>query len=348
MRCRRREGTLSLVFADAHRGQYSAVRRALPAEFGPADEGTQVSDPATSESAFDVVVVGSGPAGMSAAVNVANRKRTVAMLGGQAPFGRLLKAHSVANYLGFTIASGQELAAAFVRHLREFSVPLIREKASKIIPDEDGFVVFTEKGFYHAGAVVLASGVYREAEIDGEEDLVGQGVSYCVTCDGRLFAGRRAAFISYSREGEDEASALAEDYGVEVTFVPLYEGDYHVPEGVRVLTGARPSRLAQEDGGLLVSLPDEELHVDAVFIYKDSVSPRTLVDGLESDGRHVTVGRHMETAVPGIYAAGDCTGEPYQTAKAVGEGQVAALEAVRFLRERAKTAERPGADPGLT
>jgi len=348
MRCRRRERTFSPVFAHAHRGQYSAVRRAPPAELGPADEGTQVSDPATSESAFDVVVVGSGPAGMSAAVNVANRKRTVAMLGGQAPFGRLLKAHSVANYLGFTIASGQELAAAFVRHLREFSVPLIREKASKIIPDEDGFVVFTEKGFYHAGAVVLASGVYREAEIDGEEDLVGQGVSYCVTCDGRLFAGRRAAFISYSREGEDEASALAEDYGVEVTFVPLYEGDYHVPEGARVLTGARPSRIAQGDGALLVSLPDEELHVDAVFIYKDSVSPRTLVEGLESDGRHVTVGRHMETAVPGIFAAGDCTGEPYQTAKAVGEGQVAALEAVRFLRERAKTAERPGADPGLT
>ena len=296
----------------------------------------------------DVIVVGSGPAGISAAINVANRQRTVAVVGGQAPFGRLLKAHSVANYLGFTIASGQELAAAFVRHLREFSVPLIREKASKIIPDEDGFVVFTEKGFYHAGAVVLASGVYREAEIDGEEDLVGQGVSYCVTCDGRLFAGRRAAFISYSREGEDEASALAEDYGVEVTFVPLYEGDYHVPEGARVLTGARPSRIAQGDGALLVSLPDEELHVDAVFIYKDSVSPRTLVEGLESDGRHVTVGRHMETAVPGIFAAGDCTGEPYQTAKAVGEGQVAALEAVRFLRERAKTAERPGADPGLT
>ena len=105
-----------------------------------------------------------------------------------------------------------------------------------------------------------------------------------------------------------------------------------------MLAGARPSRLAQVDGGLSVSLPDEELRVDAVFIHKNSVSPRTLVDGLESDGRHVTVGRHMETAVPGIFAAGDCTGEPYQTAKAVGEGQVAALEAVRYLRERAKTA----------
>ncbi len=296
-----------------------------------------MADPATSESAFDVIVVGSGPAGMSAAINVATRRRTLAMLGGQTPFGRILKAHSVANYLGFTIASGQELAAAFVRHLREFGVPLIREKASRIIPDEDGFVVFTDKGFYHAGAVVLASGVYRETEIEGEEDLVGQGVSYCVTCDGRLFAGRRGAFISYSHEGEAEASALAEDYGVEVTFVPLYEGDYQLPEGVRVLAGAKPSRLAREDDGLRVSLPDEELQVDAVFIHKNSVSPRTLAEGLESDGRHVTVGRHMETAVPGIFAAGDCTGEPYQTAKAVGEGQVAALEAVRFLRERARS-----------
>ena len=296
-----------------------------------------MSEPAAKPSTFDVIVVGSGPAGISAAVNVANRRRTVAMMAGQSPFGRILKAHSISNYLGFTVASGEELAAAFLRHLREFDVPLIREKASKIVPDGDGFVVFTERDLYHAGAVVLATGVYREAEIEGEEDLVGQGVSYCVTCDGRLFAGRRSAFISYSREGEREASALAEDYGVEVTFVPLYQGDYRLPEGVRVLAGARPSRLTRDDGGLRVSLPDEELQVDAVFIYKDSVSPRTLVEGLASDGRHVTVGRHMETTVPGIFAAGDCTGEPYQTAKAVGEGQVAALEAVRFLRERAQT-----------
>ena len=82
-----------------------------------------------------------------------------------------------------------------------------------------------------------------------------------------------------------------------------------------------------------MSLPGEDLQVDAVFIYKNSVSPRTLLDGLASDGRHVTVDRHMETGVPGVFAAGDCTGEPYQTAKAVGEGQVAALEAVRFLAQ---------------
>jgi len=288
-------------------------------------------------SEYDVIVVGSGPAGISAAINVANRKRTVAVLAGQAPSGLIRKAHSIANYPGFTSASGEELATAFLRHLEEFDVPLIGEKASKIIPDEDGFVVFSEREVYHAGAVVLATGVYREAEIEGEEELVGQGVSYCVTCDGRLFAGRRAAFISYAPEGEEEASALAEDYGVEVTYVPLYRGDYRLPEGVRLLPGARPTRLERVDAQIWVSLPGEDLQVDAVFIYKNSVSPHTLLEGLASDGRHVTVDRHMATDTPGVFAAGDCTGEPYQTAKAVGEGQVAALQAVRFLRKRRET-----------
>lgn len=299
-----------------------------------------MGEPAAKSSEYDVIVVGSGPAGISAAINVANRKRTVVVMDGQLPFGRTRKAHSIPNYPGFNFASGEELAAAFVRHLEEFDVPFIQEKVSKIIRDEDEFVVFSEREVYHAGAVVLATGVYREAELEGEEELVGQGVSYCVTCDGRLFAGRRVAFISYAPQGEEEASALAEDYATEVTYLPLYQGDYRLPEGVRVLPGVRPARLARADGHVRVSLPGEDLQVDAVFIYKNGVSPRALLEGLASDGRHVTVNRHMETDIPGVFAAGDCTGEPYQIAKAVGEGQVAALHAVRFLRERTEIASR--------
>lgn len=302
-----------------------------------------MGEPAAKSMEYDVIVVGAGPAGISAAINVANRKRTVALMGGPVPFGRIRKAPSIANYPGFVAASGEELVTAFERHLGQFEVPVIGEKISKIIRDGEGFVVFGEREVYQAGAVVLATGVYREAEIEGEDELVGQGVSYCVTCDGRLFAGRRAAFISYAAEGEEEASALAEDFDVDVVYVPLYSGDYQLPDGVRVLPAARPSRLSREDGLVKVSLPDEDLQVDAVFVYKNSVSPRTLLDGLDSDGRHVSVGRRMETAVPGVFAAGDCTGEPYQTAKAVGEGQVAALEAVRYLRAQSKAASRDGA-----
>ena len=239
-----------------------------------------MGEPATKSSEYDVIVVGSGPAGISAAINVANRKRTVAVMTGRAPFGRIRKAHSIANYPGFTFASGEELVAAFRRHLGEFDAPLIEEKVLKIIRAEGEFVVFSEREVYHAGAVVLATGVYCEAEIEGEEELLGQGVSYCVTCDGRLFAGRRAAFISYTHHGEEEASALAEDYGVEVTYVPLYQGDYRLPEGVRVLSGARPIRLARVDDQMRVSLPGQDLQVDAVFISKNSVPPRTLLEGL--------------------------------------------------------------------
>jgi len=163
-------------------------------------------------------------------------------------------------------------------------------------------------------------------------------VSYCVTCDGRLFAGRRAAFISFTCQGEDEATALAEDYGAEVTYLPLYEGDYRLPKGVRVLPGARPERLARAGAHIVVSLPGADLQVDAVFICKNSVSPRGLLEGLATDGRHLIVDRQMETAVQGVFAAGDCTGEPYQIAKAVGEGQVAALHAVRYLRKGSQIA----------
>jgi thioredoxin reductase (NADPH) len=294
--------------------------------------------PAEGPRKYDVVVVGAGPAGLSAAVNVANRRRTVALFAGQTPLGRIGKAHAVSNYLGFASASGEELAGAFLHHLEEFQVPLIRAKVSKIIQDVDGFVVFSEREVYHAGAVVVATGVYRDAEIEGEAELVGQGVSYCVTCDGRLFTGRRAAFVSYSANGEEEASALADDYGVDVTYVALYEGDVQLPEGVRVVRGPPPTQLARVDGHVRVSLPGERLEVDAVFIHKESVSPRALLDGMATDGRHISVDRRMQTSVPGVFAAGDCTGEPYQTAKAVGEGQIAALEAVRLIRERAKAA----------
>ncbi len=115
-----------------------------------------MEEPAAKQSDYGVIVVGSGPAGTSAAINVVNRKRRVAVMGGQSPFGRLRKARAITNHPGFTSVSGEELEAASVRHL-------------------DGFVVFSERESSYAGAVVLAMGVDREAEIEGAEELVGQG-----------------------------------------------------------------------------------------------------------------------------------------------------------------------------
>ncbi|MHB0980895.1 MAG: protein disulfide oxidoreductase [Thermoleophilia bacterium] len=290
---------------------------------------------------YDVIVVGAGPAGISAAINVANRKRSVVVLDGRAPFSKTRLAPSIPNYPGFQYATGEELAAAFLTHMERFEIPFLREKVSKVMPGEDEVLVFTDRDMYHAKAVILATGVSRGADLEGETELVGRGVSYCANCDGRLFAGREVAFISYIPEGEEEATILSEDLGVTVTYLPLYSGDPRLPEGVRVLPREHPSRLFRQDGKILVELASGPLAVDGVFVHKAGVAPGDLAEGIEVDGGHVVVDRAMSTALPGVFAAGDCTGEPYQIAKAVGEGQVAAVHALRYLRER----PRPEAPP---
>ena len=303
-------------------------------------------DPAEKSSRYDVIVVGAGPAGISAAINLANRKKHVVVMDGQRPFSYTRKAPRIPNYPGFSFTSGEDLAAAFVRHMEDFDVPLLREKASKVFREDDDLVVFTDKDMYRAGAVILATGVYRESGLEGELALVGRGVAYCVACDGRLFAGKDLAFISYLEEGEEEASVLADDFAASLVYIPLYVGPYRLPDDVRVLARKRPSRLFRDDEGKLhVIHPDEELVVDGVFIYKRSVAPQDLLEDLALDGPHVLVDRSMATSVPGVFAAGDCTGEPYQIAKAVGEGQMAAFHAFRYLRDGERPAPAAPEEP---
>jgi thioredoxin reductase (NADPH) len=312
---------------------------------------------------YDVAVVGAGPAGVSAAINVRNRGRSVLLLGGQAPFGRVVGPHEVGNYAGFPAAKGDDIVAAFRRHLETFEVAVTPDRVSKIVADgdgsgDDGYVLFGAGEVYRARTVVLATGVVLDATIEGEDDLLGQGVSYCVTCDGRLFAGRRVAFISYGPPGEAEAAELADAFGVGVTYLPQYGGEYRLPASVSVRAGEKPERLARADDGVHVAVRGAagagagedagaaEIVVDAVFFYREAVAPRTLLDGLQADGPHLVVDLHMHTSVPGVFAAGDCAGGPYQVAKAVGQGQVAALSAVRLLRERADAASPPAEPEG--
>lgn len=289
----------------------------------------------TRETPLDVIVVGAGPAGASAAISVANRNRSLALVGGQPTLARIGAAQAIPNYPGLPDVAGADLAAAFKRHLRALDVQPVHDKVAKIVSTGDAFMLYSARHVYHARTVVLAPGVYRDADIEGEEELVGQGVSYCASCDGRLFAGRRVAVIGYAPQGEQEAAELAADYGAQVIYLPLYEGFSQLPAGVSVRPGERPTRLAREDDHVRIELGGEALLVDGVFIAKEAVSPRALLDGVGSDGRHLIVDRHMHTAVPGVFAAGDCTGEPYQVAKAVGEGQMAAVSALGFLAERA-------------
>jgi thioredoxin reductase (NADPH) len=296
---------------------------------------------------YDVIVVGAGPAGISAAISVANRKKHVVVMDAQEPFSRPRRAPSIPNYPGFAFASGEDLGAAFLGHMERLDVPFLREKVSKVFRESRDVLVFTDRDMYRAKAVIVATGVYREADLEGESDLVGRGVNYCVSCDGRLYTGREVAYVSYAPEGEEEASVLAEDFDITLTYLPLYAGEYRLPEGVTVIPGRRPDRLSRQGDRIHVQLGADVLDVDGVFIYRKTVPPGEMVVGVEMEGVHLAVDRQMRTSIPGVFAAGDCTGEPYQIAKSAGEGQVAGLRAVRFLREAEGGTEGAGrADSG--
>lgn len=277
---------------------------------------------------YDIAVIGAGPAGISVAINVAVRKKRVLVLDSREPMGKISRAKEIRNYPGFPKAGGEDIASAFLSHAREMKVEIGKETVAEIVRGGD-FMVYTGKSRIDARSVILAVGVTSEEKLPGEDELLGQGVSYCVTCDGATYSGEKVAVISVSYEGEEEARALVQDYGCEVTYIPLYEwGGAETPfEILRRKPLAVKSRGKQVE----VDFGDEKLLVRGVFIIKQVISPASLIKGLKMEGKHVAVNKSMETSIPGVFAAGDCTGSPFQIAKAVGEGQVAALSAVKYL-----------------
>lgn len=162
--------------------------------------------------------------------------------------------------------------------------------------------------------------------LPGEAALVGQGVSYCATCDGMLYRGKTAVVTGNAADLREEANFLQ---GIG----RAGDGDY--PPGAGRLApgiGQRTARsmAIQGDGRLEGFVADgEQIPCDVVFVLREVMAPDALVPGLELDGRFVKVNRRQETNIPGLYAAGDCTGKPLQIAKAVGEGLIAAQEAAK-------------------
>ena len=278
---------------------------------------------------YDIAIIGTGPAGLSAAVTATIRNKKVLLLGSGALSGKLEKAHQIKNYLGFPDVSGAELASAFRQHLDRMGIAITEKRISAVYAMGDYFALQAGEEMLEAACVILATGVVQEKPLPGEEALLGRGVSYCATCDAPLYRGKRAAVIGYSPREEREAAFLSEVCG-EVLYFPAYPEETRLPESVRVI---REKVTGIEDGGesRVVRTAENGYAADGVFVLREAVAPGRLVPGLPTDGGHVTVNRRMETGLPGVFACGDITGTPYQYIKAAGEGNIAALSAAAYL-----------------
>ena len=262
---------------------------------------------------YDVLVIGGGPAGLSAAINVRARGRSVLVVSNPLEENPLWRAEKVDNYLGMPGLSGAELLTAMRRHGERSGAEFLTGKVLNAVRMPDAWYVSVGPEMYNARAVVLAAGVARGKKFPGETELLGRGVSYCATCDGMLYRGKAVAVVGFSDTARQEAEFL-QRIGCAVTYFDRpRQCEIHGREQVESVT-----------------CEGQTAAVEGVFILRPTMAPTELFPGLTVEQGYVAVDRHMATNLPGLFAAGDCTGGPLQVSKAVGEGLIAGQSAAAW------------------
>ncbi|MBR3763046.1 MAG: NAD(P)/FAD-dependent oxidoreductase [Clostridia bacterium] len=279
----------------------------------------------------DLLIIGSGPAAWSCALTARQRGLNVIVAAAQSDSGWLQRAERIDNYPGMPQVSGRELLRVFRQQAENAGAQVIPALARQVSPLGGSFMTLVGNDVIESQAVVLATGAARPRLLPGEEELLGQGVSWCGTCDGMFYRGREVAVLSAWHGGVEEAvflSGLASrvDY---YTLSPHHQMD----EPPYVCCEGRPQALsAAEDGRITLSTDKGGRAYDGVFIFRPAVAPDSLVPGLELEGPFIRVDRRMGTNLPRVYACGDCTGHPLQIAKAAGEGNIAAISAAEDIQ----------------
>ncbi len=283
---------------------------------------------------YDIAIVGSGPAGISAALNAKIRNKSFVIFGNNELSNKLVKANEINNYLGFYGKSGIEIQQAFTNHLRAMDIKITEEKINNIYAMGDYFALMVNDKTYEATSVILATGIQYGKLFPGEEKLLGKGVGYCATCDAPLYRNKIVTIIAYSKKEEEEANFIA-TLASKVYYIPMYKEFVNVHSSIEVVNDI-PVEIIGEDKVEKLVLKNKEITTDGLFILRDSISPGQLVPGLKIVDNHVEVDRQMQTNLKGCFAAGDIVGRPYQYIKSAGEGNVAALSAVSYVDSKGK------------
>lgn len=282
---------------------------------------------------YDIAIIGTGPAGLEAAITAKVRNKNILLLGGKLLSDKVNKAHTIQNYLGLPEVSGEEMQKAFQRHLEQMQIKITEDKVNAVYAMGKYFAIQGHQAMYEADTVILACGMSTAKPFPGELENLGRGVSYCATCDGALYRGRRTVVIGYSRDEEKEADFLAE-LAEEVIYIPMYQEFSPWNNKVKVLQNVTPVGMEKESDHLVLKLQEQSIPTDGIFILRDQVAPSQLVPGLQIENNQVIADRGCRTNIAGLFACGDITGAPYQYIKAAGEGNVAALSAVNYLADQ--------------
>ncbi|WP_315082152.1 NAD(P)/FAD-dependent oxidoreductase [uncultured Clostridium sp.] len=278
---------------------------------------------------YDIAIIGSGPAGLSAALNAKIRNKKFIIFGSSNLSSKLERAPKINNYLGFYGISGEDLKEKFLNHIKAMEIDIKNERINNIYAMGKYFTLMGNEEVYESNTVIIAAGVEYTKALDGEEKFLGKGVGYCATCDAPLYRDKTVSIISYNKDGEKDANYVSE-LAKTVYYIPMYRGIYDINDNITIIQD-KPVKIIGDEKVERLILKENSLITEGIFFLKNSISPKELVPGLKIVNGHVEVKKNMETNIKGCFAAGDCTGKPYQYIKAAGEGNVAVLNAVAYL-----------------
>ena len=286
-----------------------------------------------------VMIIGSGPAGVSAALYARRGGAEVTVLSKGLELSGLAKAEMIENYYGLAEPiSGAELYDRGIAGAKKIGVKFVEDELLSLMFNDSftGFKLTGKEHAFEAEAVIVATGASRQSlNVPGVKEFAGKGVSYCATCDAFFYRGKTVAVVGAGEYALHEAQALlphaAQVYmlsnGAEPAAVPT-EISVRAEKIAAIAGGDRVEKVEFADG--------TELKLDGVFMALGTAGSTAIARkiGAQLDGNHIKIDAHGATNVPGLFAAGDCTGGLLQVAKAVYQGAEAGLAAVKYLRGR--------------
>lgn len=279
---------------------------------------------------YDCAIIGSGPAGMEAALTLKIRNKSFILIGTKNSSDKVYKAHEVKNYLGLPNITGEDFSKAFLNHLKEMDIEITEDRIAQVYDMGDYYALRgSSDTMYEAKSIIIATGVSQSKPYKGEDDMLGDGVSYCATCDGMLYKNKSVAVVIDSEEELGEVDYLSEITS-DITLFPLYKNDLKDYKNVKI-SNEKIVELAKNENKRVVITENNSYNVDGIFILRKQVPATYLIYGIEMDNSHIKVDRLMSTNLRGVFACGDIVGLPYQYIKAAGEGNVAALSVVKYL-----------------
>lgn len=303
---------------------------------------------------YDVVIIGAGPAGMTAAVYASRANLDTLMLERGVPGGQMADTEEIENYPGFESILGQELSTKMFDHAKKFGAEYAYGEVKEIIDHGDYKEVIAGDKSYKTKTVIIATGAeYKKLGIQGEAELTGRGVSYCAVCDGAFFRERHLAVIGGGDSAVEEGMYLTR-FASKVTIIhrrdklraqKIIQDRAFANEKIDFIWDTVVEQINEKDGKVgsltlknLKTGETSEFAADGVFVYIGTVplsEPFKSLGIVDEDG-YIPTNENMETKIPGVYAAGDIRVKDLrQVVTATGDGSIAAEAAIKYIEEQA-------------